>query len=276
MQKPIDRELLAEIAAKWRLEPHGPPFATHSSVLMPALRDGRPVMLKLTPEPDEIRGGGLLEWWNGRGAVRVLERYGNALLMERPVGPRSLVEMSVAGDDETAIGILCAVALELHRPAADPLPPLEPIQVLFEELLTSESDDPLVQTGRAMAAELLENPIDLIPLHGDLQHYNVLDAGDGRWLAIDPKGQYGERTYDFVNLFRNPNGAIGNDPAIFSRRMAQLERCAGLDPGRLAKWIVAFCALCLVWNYYPQGSSTSDRDLARLALATLPSHDPPS
>ncbi len=54
-------------------------------------------MLKLTPEPDEIRGAGLLEWWQGRGAVRVLERSNGALLMERPLGTRSLVEMSLSG-----------------------------------------------------------------------------------------------------------------------------------------------------------------------------------
>ncbi len=52
-------------------------------------------MLKLTPEPDEIRGGGLLAWWQGDGAVRVLEREAGALLMERPTGS-SLVGANVA------------------------------------------------------------------------------------------------------------------------------------------------------------------------------------
>ncbi len=86
------------------------------------------------------------------------------------------------------------------------------------------------------------------------------------WLAIDPKGQFGERTYDFVNIFRNPLGTIGNDPVIFSRRMSQIAQCARLDPRRLRRWIVAFCALCLVWDYYPEGTSASDRQLAHLAL----------
>lgn len=269
MDKPIDRDRLAELAVKWRLAPDGPPFATHSSVLMPALRGGQPVMLKLTPEPDEIRGGGLLAWWKGRGAVRVLEREGDALLMERLTGSRSLVHMAVNGEDDATIDILCAVVAELHRPMPDPLPPLEPIQELFKELLASESRDSLVQTGRAIADELLANQHDLVPLHGDIQHYNVLDAGDGRWVAIDPKGQYGERTYDFVNLFRNPMETIGNDPVVFTRRLQQVARHSGLDPRRLSAWIVAFCALCLVWDYYPQGSSASDRELANLALANL-------
>ena len=224
-------------------------------------------MLKLTPEPDEIRGGGLLEWWHGRSAVRVMERENGALLMERPEGTRSLVEMSLAGQDDESVDILCNVANDLHRPCAAPLPPLDPIENLFEPLLTSEWNDPLVQTGKRIASELLANQIEQVPLHGDIQHHNVLDAGNNRWVAIDPKGQYGERTYDFANLFRNPNASIGNDPAIFSRRMAQIEERAGLEPARLSRWIVAFCALCLVWAYYPQGSSAFDRELANLALA---------
>jgi streptomycin 6-kinase len=267
MNKPIDRNQLFAIAARWHLEPDGQPFATHSSVLMPALRDGEPVMLKLTPEPDEIRGGGLLEWWQGRSAVRVMEREDGAIVMERPMGTRSLVKMSSAGQDEQAIDILCAVATELHRPSSAPFPPLDPIENLFEPLLTSHRDDPLVQTGKRIALDLMANPIEPVPLHGDIQHHNILDAGNDRWVAIDPKGQFGERTYDFVNLFRNPNSEIGNDPKVFSRRLTQLERCAELDPSRLTRWIVAFCALCLVWDYYPEGSPASDRELAELALS---------
>jgi len=269
MDKPIDRDQLAEVMRRWRLTPDGSPFATHSSVLMPALRDGKPVMLKLTPEPDEIRGGRLLEWWGGRGAVRVLARDAGALLMERPTGTRSLVRMALDGQDEAATDILCAVASELHRPGSQPLPPLEPLQVLFEELLLSDSDDPLVRAGKAIAGELLADQYDLVPLHGDLQHSNVLDAGGDRWVAIDPKGQFGERAYDFVNLFRNPIGTIGNDPAVFARRLRQVASHAELDPRRLSAWIVAFCALCLVWDYYPQGNSAADRQLAQLAIVNL-------
>lgn len=264
--KPIDQDALDAIAARWRLEPSGAPFATHSSVLMPAMRDGVPVMLKLTPEPDEIRGGGLLAWWQGNGAVRVLERETGALLMERPTGARSLVQMSLDGHDVDAIAILCSVAAKLHAPRSEPLPPLEPIDKLFGPLIGTEWTDELVQAGRGFAIDLLATQRELVQLHGDIQHHNVLHDATNGWLAIDPKGQFGERAFDFVNLFRNPLGPIGNDPSIFSRRMVQIEQCASLDRRRLSRWIVAFCALCLVWNYYPQGTPTFDREIARLAL----------
>jgi len=240
---------------------------------MPAVRDGAPVMLKLTSEPDEIRGGGLLAWWMGRSTVQVLEREKDALLMERPSGTRSLLNMAIEGQDAEAVDILCSVVATLHLPGSSPLPPLQPIETFFEPLLDSEWEDPIVQTGRRFASELLLGPIDLVTLHGDIQHYNVLDAGNGRWVAIDPKGLYGDRTYDYVNLFRNPLATFATDPAVFSRRIAQIEQHAHIDPRRLSQWIVAFCALCLVWDYYPEGSSDADRELAGLALsrATAPS-----
>lgn len=269
MDKPIDERAISEWAALWQLEPVAPPFSTHSSVLMPALRHGAPVMLKLTPELDEIRGGRLLAWWNGAGAVRVLEQEDGALLMERPLGVRSLVQMSLEGKDPETFEILCSVAGRLHAPNPRPLPPLEPIERLFEPLLASKSNDEVIRSGRNHAADLLAHQIERIPLHGDVQHYNVLDAGDGHWLAIDPKGQFGERTYDFTNLFRNPTAAIGNQPAVFERRLDQVTCLTALDPNRLCRWIVAFCALCLVWDYYPQGSPDSDRTLADLALSHL-------
>ncbi len=176
--------------------------------------------------------------------------------------------MSLDGHDMDATGILCSVAVELHAPRSQPLPPLEPLDKLFTPLLETDWSDELVQAGRSFATDLLATQRELVPLHGDIQHHNVLDNGNG-WLAIDPKGQFGERTYDFVNLFRNPLGSIGNDPSVFFRRMAQIEQCAALDPYRLSRWIVAFCALCLVWDYYPEGTPASDRELARLALEQI-------
>ena len=39
------------------------------------------------------RGGALMAWWDGDGAARVLARHGDALLLERAMGPRSLAAM---------------------------------------------------------------------------------------------------------------------------------------------------------------------------------------
>ena len=40
-------------------------------------------------------------------------------------------------------------------------------------------------------------------LHGDIYHYNIRQSVRG-WLAFDPKGLVGERTYDYANTLCNP------------------------------------------------------------------------
>jgi len=42
----------------------------------------------------------------------------------------------------------------------------------------------------------------------------VLDAEARGWIAIDPKGLLGERTFDFVNILRNPDAATALAPAV--------------------------------------------------------------
>lgn len=55
----------------------------------------------------------------------------------------------------------------------------------------------------AVAARLLADQRDIRVLHGDIHHYNIRQSARG-WLAFDPKGLVGERTYDCANTLCNP------------------------------------------------------------------------
>lgn len=254
---------------RWRLTVTGERIVTHSSVLVPAVQEERPVMLKLTQEPDEQRGGAVLDWWQGNGAVAVLHREDGALLMERPTGPESLYHWSLNGSDDAAIDILCQTTATLHAHRAPDSPAVPTLHRWFRDLLESADQREEVLAGRRLLKLLLATEQEKVLLHGDIHHRNVLDATGGRWLAIDPKGIYGERTYDYLNIFRNPNTPIATDPARFDARLDQITRRAQLDRTRLLQWIAAFCALSLAWNYYPEGSPDADLTLARLALSRL-------
>ncbi|HET9661875.1 MAG TPA: aminoglycoside phosphotransferase family protein [Thermomicrobiales bacterium] len=256
---------------RWRLSADGDRIVTHSSVLVPALRGEQPVMLKLTQEPDEQIGGAVLAWWQGHGVVDVLERENGVLLMERPTGPDSLYRRALAGEDSFAIDILCetASALHSHQPADPPRVPT--LEEWFVDLLETSDARPEVLEGRRILDRLLATGQDNVMLHGDIHHRNVLQSMDGRWLAIDPKGIYGERTYDYLNIFRNPNTSIATDPERFDARIDQITRRAQLDRRRLLEWIAAFCALSLAWDYYPEGSPEADLTVARFALGRLKS-----
>jgi streptomycin 6-kinase len=256
--------------ARWGLVPDGDPISTHSSDLLPALRDGAPVMLKIARPKEEQDGALLMKWWGGQGAARVLELEREALLMERATGPKSLAAMVRDGNDDLATRILCSVAAELHAPREEPPQTWIPLSRWFGALWPmAERHRSLLEEAAATAKELLADQRDVVVLHGDIHHGNVLDFGPRGWLAIDPKGLIGERTFDFVNLLRNPETNVALAPGRFARQASVIADAVGLDRTRLLKWTVAFTGLSAAWFLGSGGSPDVDMAIAELAKAEL-------
>ena len=252
--------------ARWDLVPDGEPIATPSSLLLAVRHNGVPAMLKVACDEEERRGGALMAWWDGDGAAKVLARHGPALLLERATGPRSLAAMAADGQDDEASCILCDVAMRLHVPRVAPLPELVPLARWFEALAPAARTygGLLARAGRAAQA-LLADPRDVVALHGDIHHGNVLDGGERGWLAIDPKGLLGERTFDFVNILRNPDAAVALAPGRFDRQVEVLAAAASVDRRRLLDWTLAFAGLSASWHLTE--GTPADLDFAIAALA---------
>ena len=143
-------------------------------------------MLKIALEKEERRGCRLMAWWQGEGAARVLAEDDGVLLLERATGTRSLAAMARSGQDDEATRILCEANSRLHRHRA-PLPPdLVPLTDWFEPLLEAQDQGGVIAEGRSVARELLERQQEIVVLHGDIHHENVLDAGPRGWIVIDP------------------------------------------------------------------------------------------
>lgn len=277
-------ELAASFApylARWAAAPDGAPVRTPTSVLLPVRRAGRPAMLKVAHAAEERRGAHLLGWWDGDGAARVLGHHGDAVLLERAEGPRSLAAMARAGaaGDDAAARILCAVAARLHRPRRAPPPAtLVPLEAWCAALWPAAAREGGVFGAAAAATRrLLGAPRDVGVLHGDLHHGNVLDfgapegvaegvaegtpaAGGRGWLAIDPKGLAGERAYDFAPLFANPSPDVALAPGRLASRATAVAAAAALDRTRLLRWVLAYAGLSAAW-------SLEDGDDPRTALA---------
>jgi len=249
----------------WSLTPDGEPFETAytQSRLLPVRQGTRACMLKLATAPEELRGGALMSWWEGRGAARVLARQGSALLLERATSEANLAELSRTGSDHQASAILCRTLAELHQ-RRDAAPPagLPGLTSWFRDLASLSGADARLARGWAIAEALLATPLDETVLHGDVHHENVLDFGDRGWLAIDPKGLIGERAYDYANIFRNPDRETALAPGRLEARLQQVAAQAHLDPERLLRWAAAHAALSAAW------SIASERD-ARWSLAVL-------
>ena len=252
--------------ARWDLVPDGEPIKTPSSLLLAVRHNGVPAMLKIAREEEERRGGALMAWWDGDGAAKVLARHGEALLLERAAEPRSLVAMVGHGQDDEATRILCDVAARLHAPRAGPPPELVPLTRWFEALApAARTHGGLLAQADSAAQALLADPRDVAVLHGDIHHGNVLDGGERGWLAIDPKGLLGERTFDFVNILRNPDAAVALAPGRFDHQAEVLAAAASLERRRLLDWTLAFAGLSAAWHL--TDGPPADLDLAIAALA---------
>lgn len=260
----------------WGLVSDGDPITTPTAALFPVLWRDRPAMLKLSEQEDQRRGAGLMAWWNGDGAAQIFAREKNALLMERATGSRSLADMARNGRDDEACRILCTTAAKLHAIRPGDLPQLVPLALWFRDLEPAAAKHGGILLRCAETARmLLAEPRDRVVLHGDLHHGNVLDFGPRGWRAIDPHGLFGERGFDFANIFTNPDLSdpgqpVATEPGRFARRLKVVAEAAGLDRRRLLQWILAWTGLSAAW-FLEDGDPLARIDLhvAELAAAEL-------
>jgi streptomycin 6-kinase len=242
---------LRKYLSVWHLEPDGATRETPSSFLLPVKFAGMPAMLKVfKPGSDEQNAGPLLQYFDGNGAVRLFASEAGALLLERIDGP-SLMGMALTGGDLRAAGILAKTVAGLHAARERRLPDeLTPLREWFLSLFEHGSVMPLLGRCASVARELLDSEHDIVPLHGDLHHDNVLDGGARGYLAIDPKALIGERSYEIANLLGNPwpHGEIVHRTDRM-RRLSQLYAARlGLDPQRVLAFAFAHAGLAASWD----------------------------
>lgn len=234
------------------LTPDGALVTTRSSWILPVTGDPGPAMLKVARIPDEQAGYRLMSWWAGSGAARVLAASEGVLLLERATGPGSLSRMAREGQDDEACRILCRTAHELHAARDEAAPELHALEDWFQPLFDLAGRHPALARSARVARDLMADPRDIRPLHGDLHHDNVLDYAERGWLAIDPHGLIGERGFDFANIFTNPDlsdpvPAVATRPERLDARLEIVSREADLEPRRLLQWIIAWTGLSAAW-----------------------------
>lgn len=257
---------------RWSLTPDGAPFSTSSSDLLPVRWQGRPAMLKRANTPEEQAGAAVLRWWGGDGAAEVFARDGDTVLMERATGSGDLMTMALTGRDSDATLVLCDAIQYLHRQRpGTPEVSLTPLADWFNSLALVRNDDRRYARSWAVAESLLADPRDEVVLHGDVHHDNVLDFGARGWLAIDPKGVYGDRGYDYANLLTNPDLPTAADPERFASQLEVIVVASGLSHERLLRWVLAFAGLSAAWFDEEGDAERRDRDfvIADLAAARL-------
>jgi streptomycin 6-kinase len=207
----------------------GTPFAlSNVSYVAPA---GRDAVVKVAWEGDQesLHEADALELWDGNASVRLLSRFGRALLEERAIPGDDISEL----DDEKATAVAVEVATSIWRPATWPFRPVEPEIHGWLDHAEREGSE-LVPLARDLLAGL--SPSADWVVHGDFHHHNVLRHG-ARFVAIDPKPYLADREYDVPPFLWNPLGNRLEDRAVTERRIAAFVD-VGLDDFRIRAWTV--------------------------------------
>jgi streptomycin 6-kinase len=95
-----------------------------------------------------------------------------------------------------------------------------------------------------------EDESSYMPLHGDIHHFNVLHSHYRGWLAIDPKGIFGPRAYEYANILCNPY-MHQNIVSCVQRMGRQTDIiCAesGLNREKLLSYTFLHAAQCAAWS----------------------------
>jgi streptomycin 6-kinase len=243
--------LVGSLAEDWSLtvgEAYEPGGVT-ALALRVQCADGTPAVLKVRyPDDDEpVAEGAALRHFGGRGAVALLaeDEPRTALLLERCDPGTPLLD----GPDDECARVVAGLLGALWSPAPEG-DAYEPLSVRAARWIES------VEAARDFDAELRDETLgvlrdlavvaddDAVVLHGDLHAANVLRAAREPWLAIDPKGRAGDRTYDCAALLRDRA-----TPETVPRRFAIVREVLGVDPERVRGWALAQAAEGAVWSY---------------------------
>ena len=262
--------MFSEHLDRWSLTRDGNAITTPTSILLPVRAGDARAMLKIAVLEEERRGGHVMRWWDGHGAARVLAYTSDAILMERAEERVCLADMAQNGLDAEASRIICAVVALLHALRAQPPPALVPLARWFEPLNSAaKTYGGMFGVAHRTALRLLAGERDIVVLHGDVHHSNILDFGARGWLAIDPKGLLGERYFDYANIFCNPDPMIATMPGRLARQSRVVAEAAQIERSRLLAWIVAWAGLSAAFavdNSQPPADALS---IAQIAAAEL-------
>jgi streptomycin 6-kinase len=276
-------------------------FQTESSVIGFGTRDvddagsrKQDVVLKVVKQPgDEWHSGEVLAAFNGKGFVRVYEHAPGAVLLQRLKPGNSLVDLSLHGRDEEATDILAGVIQQMssvesslssvelpksERESPNSRAPLQHCPTVhdwakaFERYIaTGDKQIPmdLVIAGQRAYLDLCSSQQRPILLHGDLQHYNVLFDSDHGWLAIDPKGVFGEIEYEIGAALRNPveRPELFLSRSTIERRLGQFTSRLNLNYARILAWGFAQSVLSAIWGV--EDGFTVDATNPALRLAAI-------
>jgi streptomycin 6-kinase len=204
----------------------------------------------------ELPGMDFLGWRAGAGAVHLLDRDGDACLLE-DAGTSDLLTWRLEHGEAAANDVIADVIRLLHSPStASPPSGLLPLTRHFLALFQQAERQPVSELQQALrwaaktADRILGAQSGVRPLHGDLHHENIIWGKPRGWLAIDPQGLIGDPAYEAANIFGNPTGAFADimNPARIGTLVDLFASVIGTSAEKIFGYAVAHAGLSLSWS----------------------------
>lgn len=249
-----------KVTAQWGLE-LGEPFEPggNCSWVAPCTdADGRDAVLKVawdhTEAQHEAEGLAALA---GHGAVHVYafehlvpapgdgtDGGTTAMLLER-CRPGAELRGRPEAEQHVVVTDLLRAAWAVDLPPGHPFRPLSAMADYWvEDAEVRLAADPgrldagLARDGLVLFRDLSRTAPGDVLLLTDLHAGNVLSGQRRPWMLIDPKPYVGDPHYDVTQHLLNCNESLRADPMGLVNRVADL---AGLDAGRVRRWLFARC-----------------------------------
>lgn len=238
---------------------------TTSGELYTGSRNGEDILLKVLNEAglkDESIGFGFLNYYQGKGAVKVFDFVQQACLMKYQKGS-DLSQFSKSEDEESTLHIFTDVISHIQsEEVLGSLPHIKTLLPGLEKTLHRlvQSRDPLAFTHLKKAyclfEHLLASEVATVNLHGDLHHENII-YNDGQSYFIDPKGFKGDPCYELGTVLKNPwhYPKISQSEEVFLRRSEKLAHGLDLILERVRRYAFVHVALSLTWAMEDGGAT---------------------
>jgi streptomycin 6-kinase len=219
------------------LEVAGPVAHGSNAIVVPVVRGGEELVLRMSPPGDEVADQvRALRWWDGRGMVLLYDAdvEAGAMLLERLSTP-----LTTRPVDE-AVAVLGQLMRRLAVPAPDDV--LSTASIVARrsaelkpqwERLGRPFDIAVVREALRIAPGLAETTSDSA-VNGDFHSDQVLAGTREAWLTVDPVLYRGDIAFDLGRVLWTRLDEMTSIVPHFDTAV----NAAGLDRDRARDWVV--------------------------------------